>query len=1170
MRKSFQNIVPAFVVILPAIFFVLHISGRSVYPAVAAAALDSQTGMVVEKVTKNQGGGRAQLQEGDIVQSWWHGDAHGTFDSPFDWLKAELEQGSVQSVVLKGLRGQEAREWTMPMGEWGVQVRPVLPAELLRLYNESRQLAQAGHRQEAVSRWRAAVASVDANHPGWLRPWILLRAAETLSGPDTWPEAANFYQEAAEQATGAGPEIEGWVSRSWGNALAQRRDWSGSDERYRKASSLQLAEDSLEVAADLNGLGAGAYGRRDYDKAEQYFSRAMAIQQRLAPQGPGMADSLTGLANIAQRRNNLDAGERLHQQALALLRRLGPDGTRVAASLAGLGNIAYTRGELDQADQFYLQALEINSGENGDRMGAAGNLNNLAIVAEQRGDLSQAEKRYREALAIKKKMAPGSLEVATGMHNLGMIVFDQGDWEHAVEFFEHSLAIFEQQAPDSIYIASSLHVLTMVALQKGDPKQAEEYSKRSLMIRQRIVPGSLDVTSSLNDLGNAKLDQGDLPAAEKYFLAALELEQKIAPGRLDVAETFNSLGDVAWKGRDLAKAEDYYRRAEAIREKLAPGSTILAESLADLAGVLRQEQRPQEAMELFQHALDALESQTERLGGSDAVRSSFRAKRAAYYKDYIDLLVQQGKSELAFKVLERFRARTLLEMLAVARVDVQQGVEPGLLEREARLQRDIKKESDARIRLLEEKHTEEQVKAAGAKAAALLAQYEDIRNQIRSASPAYAALTQPQPLGADEVQTQLLDQDTLLLEYSLGEERSYLFLVSKDSLQAVELPGRARIENAARGLYDLLTQRKQALHGEASAKREDRPIAGEREFTRQAARLSRMVLGKAASQLANKRLLVVADGALAYIPFAVLREPVTSVSGMRASAPLVARHEIVNLPSASVIAVLRRQAIGRPRPAKAVAVLADPVFDRDDPRVIRKDGAGGIGTAKAATQDRGDHAAPDEALSRSAEDLGLARGTRLNLPRLRFTRQEAEAIVATEPKALTMEALDFKATRAVAVSPELGQYQVVHFATHGFLDSKHPEFSGLVLSLVDKYGKPQMGFLGLEDIYNLKLNADLVVLSACETGLGKEISGEGLVGLTRGFMYAGASRVMASLWKVSDAATAQLMAEFYRAMAKDGLPPAAALRQAQLQMLKQKRWKSPYYWAAFQVQGEWK
>ncbi len=178
--------------------------------------------------------------------------------------------------------------------------------------------------------------------------------------------------------------------------------------------------------------------------------------------------------------------------------------------------------------------------------------------------------------------------------------------------------------------------------------------------------------------------------------------------------------------------------------------------------------------------------------------------------------------------------------------------------------------------------------------------------------------------------------------------------------------------------------------------------------------------------------------------------------------------------------------------------------------------------------------------------------------------------MATVPAGEALEALDFKASRQTAMSPELAQYRIVHFATHGVLDSVHPELSGLVLSMVDEHGQRQNGYLDLDDIFNLNLPADLVVLSACETGLGKEIHGEGLVGLTRGFMYAGAARVVASLWEVDDIAASELMGRFYQAMEKQGMRPAAALRQAQLQMWKQKQWSSPYYWGAFQMHGEWK
>ncbi len=243
-------------------------------------------------------------------------------------------------------------------------------------------------------------------------------------------------------------------------------------------------------------------------------------------------------------------------------------------------------------------------------------------------------------------------------------------------------------------------------------------------------------------------------------------------------------------------------------------------------------------------------------------------------------------------------------------------------------------------------------------------------------------------------------------------------------------------------------------------------------------------------------------------------------------------------------------------------MLADPVFDRNDPRVNP--------VVSEKTSD-GTERSPRSAdvsvanLERSARDVGL-----LSFDRLRSTRREAEDIIALTRVGTGLKALDFEANRATVMSERLTQYRVVHFATHGLLNNQHPELSGLVLSLVDERGQPQDGFLRAHEVYNLKLGADLVVLSGCQTALGKEAKGEGLLGLTRGFMYAGSPRVVASLWQVPDRATAELMRRFYRGMLVEGLPPSAALRMAQLALMKDKRWNAPYYWAAFVLQGEWR
>lgn len=318
-----------------------------------------------------------------------------------------------------------------------------------------------------------------------------------------------------------------------------------------------------------------------------------------------------------------------------------------------------------------------------------------------------------------------------------------------------------------------------------------------------------------------------------------------------------------------------------------------------------------------------------------------------------------------------------------------------------------------------------------------------------------------------------------------------------------------------------------------------------------------MLLAPVANDIQGKRLLIVSDGALHYVPFAALPSP------GKTAVPLIVEHEIVNLPSASVVAAIRQANQERPVPHKEVAVLADPVFGTGDDRVQGVTKAGSRGRIRGMSRS-------GQRVSRSALDIGLIRNGEFHLDRLIYTRDEAKAIVAATPKGEAFLALDFQANRATAIDPKLADYRIVHFATHGFLDSKRPELSGLVLSLVNRQGKPQDGFLGLEEIYNLKLPVDLVVLSGCQTGLGEEISGEGLIGLTRGFMYAGANRVMASLWSVDDFVTSELMAKFYRAMEVEKLRPAAALRKAQIEIWKHAGWRSPYYWAAFQIQGEWR
>ena len=393
-----------------------------------------------------------------------------------------------------------------------------------------------------------------------------------------------------------------------------------------------------------------------------------------------------------------------------------------------------------------------------------------------------------------------------------------------------------------------------------------------------------------------------------------------------------------------------------------------------------------------------------------------------------------------------------------------------------------------------------------------------MRIELREKNPGYASLTDPEILNADRIR-EMLDQETVLLQYALGPENSYVWRVTRDSIEGIKLTGREEIEREARRLYELLKV----------------PAGGKEhqdELSERIARLSGLVLGPA-GPLPQRKVLVVADGVLHYLPFSVLLSP----SGFGEPEAMLASHELISVPSMSVMATQRQMHLHQRRPDRELAVFADPVFGKDDPRLSTP----------------GNEVAAQPALAR--------------LPATAHEARSIAGLVAPEQQLLAM---GFEASLDAVMNTQLGDYRIIHFATHGRIDSRYPALSELVFSQIDENGQPREGSLRLHDIYNLDLQAELVAMSACSTALGREIAGEGLTGLTQGFMYAGSRSVLASLWQVPDRATAELMTRFYRNLLEGEQTPSAALRQAQLELASKARWRSPYFWGAFVLQGEWK
>lgn len=989
-------------------------------------------------------------------------------------------------------------------------------------------------------------------------------------------------------------------------------------ERKALAIRRKLAPDSLAVADSLHSLGRAALARGDLVRAEAEFREGMEIRQKLAPGGHELAFSYIGMANLNGRRGDVQQQEEYFNQALSLGDKLKP--ANRAAILEGLGNVNVQRGQFDKAEACFREALEIRQTFVPGSLLVAMSLSDLGSLASNRGDSDQAEQLYHQALEIRQKIAPGSLVVANSFSELGSIAQTRGDLTSAERYFRQALSIEERLAPGSLPVASSLQQVGIVLWIREDLSTAESYFQRASEIRQRLVPESPAAAQSFSWLGLVCSRRGDLAQAEEYFNHAFQISKRSSSENLLASQMLTNLGDIAQRRDDLAKAEQYYRQALAIHHRLAPdspgeagvlqkvgelerkrhnfpeaekylrqalvmrerkmpGSLSHVNVLMALASLLRQEHKADDAAQFYEEGINVLDHQMSNLGGSEEVRSTFRAKYEANYKDYIDLLVDAKKPDEAFNVVERSRARTLLELLESAQINIHNGCSPQLLRRERSLRGLISTKASYRLELLDAVHRGDTVAELDKQIEKLREQYEEVQTEVRLESPDYAALAQPRPLTAKEAQEQLLDGDTLLLEYSLADRRSYVWTLTQTNLAVYPLPPRKVIESAARNIYELLTARSRRVANETARQRRIRITAAEVEYAKAASEVSQMIFGPVASKLGNKRLLIVSDGALQYLPFGALPIPRTPVSKAQpksldapdeTSLPLVTEHEVVSLPSASALAELRQARRNRKEPRKTIAVLADPVFDRQDERVARLQTAAGTQATAGIGLAANDVSSSAKRLTLSATDVGLARNRGAYLGRLLWTQREAAAIVRVTPSAESMLALGFDANRSFATSPVLAQYRIIHFATHALLDSKNPELSGLVLSLIDRDGRAQDGFLDLEQIYNLNLPADLVVLSACETALGQEVRGEGLIGLARGFMYAGASRVMASLWSVDDEVTSELMAHFYQHLEKDKMTPAAALRAAQLEVAKDKRWTAPYYWAGFQLQGEWK
>lgn len=887
----------------------------------------------------------------------------------------------------------------------------------------------------------------------------------------------------------------------------------------------------------------------------------LAVKQ-VRPGDPDDASRLAAQQLSSQAKQLVAEGPRLKiQQALQksseavdIWHRLG-DPQREAVALGQLGALRYLLSEFEVAKQCFLRSLRL-AGDAPEPWLEGEDLNDLGLIFWQLGEFTVSTEHLTRALEIWRKLKHPYGEAAT-LSNLGILHREIGAYEKSRGYYRQALRIISSlhDRAHEAYVWNNMGVVSHALAEDG---QALHSFWRSIRLFRAARSYSAEGRALLH-IARIYLDRTNLASARQYAQQAQSLLQTAGDDR-SLGDALNLQGELLGTS-DRDQALEYHNKALAIFRRLpnpegeagalhdigvlyarfgkpAIGLQYLedaysirhslhnrdgeANTLFHLASVERDLGRLSEAQSHMELAIELVESLRVLAAGPHA-RMSYLASKERYFSFLADLYLELDRqhsgedfASRAFNTIERGRARSLLDLLGETRMGRLRSVRPDLVNRESKLRESLDFWS---VRLTEASARSNQArqKEAAGKVEELLENYHDLEAQIRAADPRYQLLA-PQPLSSHDIQQQVLDADTVLLEYALGEKHSNLWVVTARSLSVFHLPLEKTINTQARRL------RAQLLN--SASKRPPELKDGE-ELSRVAMSLSRLLLEPVASFITGKRLVIIGSGVLQQVPFAILPDP-------RSGKPLIEEHEISFLPSASALAAERQVRRTRKPASRLIAAIVDPVFDAGDARVSNP-----------------------------------VPGIKPVFPRLPNSRAEADTILKLIPPPEVLRATDFAADRSLFFSGAVEPYKIVHIGTHAMIDVSRPELSALVFSLVDRNGLLRHGYLRLHEIASLRLSADLVTLSGCSTGLGQPVSGEGVVGFARAFASIGVPAVVVSLWNVEDEATARFMSLFYHSMFTYHLGPAAALRQAQISMAKEKRW-TPYHWSGWLMIGDWR
>ncbi len=885
----------------------------------------------------------------------------------------------------------------------------------------------------------------------------------------------------------------------------------------------------------LDQLGSIYADLGDTQKALEYYNQALPIRQATNDR-TGEAITLRRLGLLYADLGEAKKALALHQQALQIVKSLG-DRSNEASILNSIGYTYDRLGEKQKSLELFNQALLIHRAL-GNRFGEATVLNNIGSTYSDVGEKQKALEYYNQSLSIRKTINDRSGEALT-LNSMGVTYYELGENAKALELYSQAL-IIRREVNDRMGEATTSSNIGLIYAKSDNNQKALEFYQTSLSILQSIKNRNAENKSieatTLNNIGRLYSDLGQNQKALDIYNQALPIVRSIGNKTME-ATLLHNIGPVYSNLGNPSKALEFYSQALPIWQAVSNRSGQVV-TFSNIATSHVAQSNLKLALQNINTAIDLIESLRSELN-NDALKTSYFKSVQSYYQIKIEILMQlhqqqptQGYDATALETVDQSRARVLLELLFQSKINLTAKLSPELLAKEKALNQALDSKELQLIQLSNQPNATSKIQALNQEIAKLYADRDDLKNTIRAASPDYANLQYPKTAKLAQLQQQL-DPDTLMLQYSLGDRQSYLWVVSKTDLKTYVLPKRGDIEkNANEFLQDILAK--------------DIP-------TQSAQILTQQILTPAASLLSQKRLVIIPDGILHKVPFAALTLP-----NSKTYSPLLTQHEITNLPSASTIGILRSTVAQKTRGPKTIAILADPIFNQNDDRLVKSPNLSGLENRDQI----------DTIITNRIKRSGRT-GRNLDYSRLPGTADEANGILSLVPNVNDRTAaFGFDANYDWITSPKLSQYRYIHLATHGFFDGEKPAFSSIVLSSFDQQGRNRKAYLRLPELFNLNLPSELIVLSACETGLGDDVPGEGLVGMTRGLMYAGALRVSTTLWQVDDSATARLMQQFYKSLWQSQKSHAASLRESQLKLWNEG--SSPYFWAAFTLQGEWK